>query len=179
MGIRRRQRVRAIIGISAYGVFWSVFWYFHVHDLWSALIGLIQGFVMGAVIWGLNRHVYLQAFVAGGRPATIDERAAALAALWSGQLPAEPRQREVALAYARNRHGRETNPWPVGVIFGLCTLLSAFLGIVYNPWSWLLAGLCAALAPTMIVSMLRERQRARTLLMAPPLDPVEQRTFDG
>ncbi|GAA4263086.1 hypothetical protein [Dactylosporangium darangshiense] len=168
MDIRRRELARAVVNMSVWCVVWSVFWYLHTRAIWSVLPGMIQGILMGAFMAAWGRNQFRRAFVAGGRPASDDERTAALAALRSGQLPSEPRKRDVALAFARNQLGRRTNPWRVAVVAGLSTLMSVFLAIVYNPWCWLLAGFFLAFPAALIVALRRRRRRARTLLMTLP-----------
>jgi len=168
MDIRRRELVGTAVTVSVWCVFWSVFSYLHTRALWSVLPGMITGILMGAFMAAWGRDQFREAFVAGGQPASDDERTAALAALRSGQLPSEPRKRDVALAYARNQLGRRTNPWRVAVIGGLSTLMSVFLAIVYNPWCWLLAGFFLAFPAALIVALRRRRRRTRTLLMTLP-----------
>jgi Flp pilus assembly protein TadB len=140
--------------------------------------GITQGLVLGIFVVIRGRQRYRKAFVVGGQQASENERAAAVAALRSGQLPVEPRQREAAVSFARYELGRATNPWPVGVSYALLALVLVLLPVTISPWCWLLAGLCIAAIPVVIVSFLRRRQRARRLLMTPILE-TEQGSIDG
>jgi hypothetical protein len=175
--VHRRERVRDIGVVSAWAVFWSANSYSHSHDLGAGLVGgIVGGLVQGIPTAMMVRHEYLQAFVVDGQPATVDERAAAVGALRSGQLPVDPRQREVAVSFARHQLGK-TGLRLAGVILGLGTLAFALLGIIYSPWCWLVAGLCIVLGPAKIVSLRRRRQRARALLTTSALEPVGSRVM--
>jgi hypothetical protein len=164
MSIRRRAWV-LIAGALVYGANWTLIWYVGGRDLGTTPWLVIPNLALLIPLGRMARHDDRRAVVVGGHPAS-DGEWAGCAAVGSGQLPAEPREREAAISLARYGLTLTFNPWPIAVLFGLLGLMTALLALNYNPWCWVLAGEVVVLGAFDVRNRRRMRHRARALLMA-------------
>jgi hypothetical protein len=176
MGVRRREWVFILAG----GVYWGIAIYLGGLGIPSGprearfgvltfLLDVFSGLVLTAVLVVMGRDRIDRRFVVDGRPASGSERAAALAAIRSGHLPADPRERQAAISFLRYRLSATFSPWTIGALLGCVVASMEVLAILDDrPSSLLGTALICLWASPVIVIVLRWRQRARALLMSIP-----------
>jgi ferric-dicitrate binding protein FerR (iron transport regulator) len=170
MSIRRRARVRRLVVLAlALGATGALLWHDHGFDLGATLCDVIPLAAVLIALGIMSRNDYhRRAVTVDGHPANHDERTAAWAAIRSGQLPDEPRQREAAISLARYHLKRRSSPWLAAVLWGLVTVIVVLPMPMNSPWTWLGAGVLVAIGAEAIAIIGRPRRQARALLTELP-----------